>query len=940
MVNKALRILLWMYGIYIALCLLVVMPAANLLAPQLVADALNRELRFEAIVINPFTLAVIVHDARLADSDGSDFVALERAEVNLSTTSLWQPGVVLDVAAVDSLFVHVKKRASGEFNIDDLLASDDTTSESQGELPAITIGDLNLHARRIQVSAHDRATPYTTHWDNLKLHVDDLTTVSTEGRPYELRLAGQHGGTLHWQGELSIPGAFSRGHIALHNISLRPMGRFAAPWVNFDVADGRLDVATDYDVSWDSAVSYQLDNGSAALRQLSLQPKAGQELADTGVALKALRISDIAVDGDRQQVVAEQLSVEALDLATVLLAENITLAQLLTPAVADDPAPTPQDEPETSAGTTPWQVSLNRFSVADSRLDWRSSFTNPQHLAIAPISAQVSNLHWPTGGSSPLQGQLRINDHAQLDINGEIDIASGNGEIDLALNALPVYWFGPNLEKNLNTTLDTGEIDTTTHITLADFAPLRVTSDGAISDFSVTVAEAENAITRWKSVAWQGLAVAVPEQEIALQRLVLDQFSGRLHIHKDGTINTQRAIAERLEERAQEAGEESTPAEPSAPWAFALQEIHIVDSQLDFMDESLPLPFRTIIGGLNGGITALDSQATEPAQVDIKGSVDGYAPVLLSGSAAPFGELPALDLALSLQGVDLTALTPYSGTYAGHAIERGLINLDLQYALADNRLKGDNRVVVDQLKLGERVDSDKAVDLPLGLAIALLTDANGVIDLAVPVKGDVDDPEFSLGSVIFGAFVNLITKAVTAPFNLLASLVSSEENLQRVNFAAGSSELDAAATQRLDLLAEALNKRPGLTLVARGSTHPQHDREQLQKAALDQQLLSAGLSAGDISEHTPAWEEAVRKRYQAQGEVEADLPIALQYQHLWQNLAVADETLSALAQERATSAKRYLVNTAGLGSDRAVIEWDKPGDDAAAGFSGVEMALD
>jgi predicted transcriptional regulator len=161
-----------------------------------------------------------------------------------------------------------------------------------------------------------------------------------------------------------------------------------------------------------------------------------------------------------------------------------------------------------------------------------------------------------------------------------------------------------------------------------------------------------------------------------------------------------------------------------------------------------------------------------------------------------------------------------------------------------------------------------------------------------------------------------------------------------VNFAAGSSELDAAATQRLDLLAEALNKRPGLTLVARGSTHPQHDREQLQKTALDQQLLSAGLSAGDISEHTPAWEEAVRKRYQAQGEAEADLPIALQYQHLWQNLAVADEALSALAQERATSAKRYLVNTAGLGSDRAVIEWDKPGDDAAAGFSGVEMALD
>ena len=151
----------------------------------------------------------------------------------------------------------------------------------------------------------------------------------------------------------------------------------------------------------------------------------------------------------------------------------------------------------------------------------------------------------------------------------------------------------------------------------------------------------------------------------------------------------------------------------------------------------------------------------------MQGTVDGYAPVSLKGTAAPLSEPPAIDLALNFTGVDLALLTPYSANYAGYAIDRGLLTLKLQYKLENSRLDGNNDVMVDQLKLGEKIDSEDAVDLPLELALALLTDSNGVISMEVPVSGNVDDPQFDVSSVIFDAFLNIIVKAVTAPFSLL-----------------------------------------------------------------------------------------------------------------------------------------------------------------------------
>ena len=461
--------------------------------------------------------------------------------------------------------------------------------------------------------------------------------------------------------------------------------------------------------------------------------------------------------------------------------------------------------------------------------------------------------------------------------------------------------------------------------------------DGASTHFSGIIEDNEEALTSWDAIRWQGLDLNFAQRSIALKTLNLNGYSGRLQIYKDGTINAQRV----LQAEVAEAVEEGTLEEENLrAWQFDIPSILITDSQLNFMDESLPIVFRTVIGELNGGISGLSSKAESETVIDLKGSVDGYAPVVLAGTAQPFADVTLLDLGLSFDGVDLVRLTPYSGTYAGYAIDRGILNLDLHYSLDGDHLKGDNSVVIQQLKLGEKIDSDEALDLPLELALALLTDMDGVINMDVPVSGDVNDPEFGLGSVIFSAVVNLITKAITAPFALLANLVGSEEDMQRVAFPSGSSELDAPAMAKLTQLTEAMVQRPELNLVLLGRLHPTADKERLQKSLLNEELQAAGLSPQEIGNKGALWGKAIQSRYKQLPAASADeVSMHEQYQQVVASMAVSNQQLQDLAEERAVSVKRYLVNELLFPAERSAIELVDV-DDEKNVFSGVELGVD
>jgi Domain of Unknown Function (DUF748) len=947
-VRKIIRVLVIGYAAYLAITLLLIMPVLNILPQWYVKQALDRELHTEIILFNPFTLTLEVHKAELPEHDGERFAGVGKAAVNLSLASLWQPGWVFDAVRVQGLYLHIRQLDADRYNFSDMLPTeeDEPPPQEPAGIPGITIHDFDFHAQQIVISNEAREKPASTHWENLAIRVKDLSTVLVEGKPYVIDAEGEGGGRLHWEGEVSIPLSKSSGSLALSNINLPVLWRFIEPWVNFELVDGRLDIAGNYQLNWKDAFDYQVTEGKLRIYDIDIAPKIAGTLADTGVKLADLTLAGINLDGPAQHVSLESVAVDGLDISGWSEDQQISLVDLFEVEVtADAAAPTQgnrettidsNDQEDTGAG---WTAAVETIRMQQSSLRWRSGFTDPALLEVTPIEAEISNVQWPLQGESELALDLSVNKAATLGIGGILALADGTGKIAYNLESLPLAWFNPNFPKALKAAITRGQLQVKGDVSLAGYAPGVIRMDGAVTDFSGGLQDTEESLTSWETVRWERLEVDLNQRNVVLDKLSLDNYSGRIHIRKDGSINAQNVWVEELDLQSEDVPQAS-PAEQQEPWTISVPTIQFTDSSIDFMDESLPIVFRTVIGDLNGDIVGISTAAGAETRVDLTGSVDGYAPVKLAGTAEPFSTPPAMDLGLSFDGVDLALLTPYSGTYAGYAIDRGVLNLKLHYSLRDGRLQGNNKVVINQMKLGEKVDSDKALDIPLKLGLALLTDMNGVIDIQIPVSGNVDDPQFSVGSVVLGAFVNLISKAVTAPFNLLAGLVGSEEDLQRINFASGSAELNETGKTKLDQLSEAMSQRPALELVISGRLQPQGDRERLQKNALQAQLLAQGLSREELDSKGPAWENAIHKRYRELETAAADeITVREQYLQLAHAIEIPDSALEDLAEARAVAVKTYLVNEAQLDANRAVIDQAHL-DDKANLFSGVELGVD
>jgi hypothetical protein len=294
--------------------------------------------------------------------------------------------------------------------------------------------------------------------------------------------------------------------------------------------------------------------------------------------------------------------------------------------------------------------------------------------------------------------------------------------------------------------------------------------------------------------------------------------------------------------KAKAVAQENTPVATNAP-ALALPakisvgSIVISNAHLQFTDRSLQPNVNASIEQLNGTISGLSSEGKQPAELNLAGKVGETAPVEITGKVNPFDQKQPAEFKISFKDVDLHPVGPYTGKFLGYRLNKGKLSMELNYHLADNKLKSENLIVLDQLMLGEKVESAEATKLPVRLAIAVMKDRNGRIELNVPIDGSLDDPQFHLGKVISRAVINIFTKIVTSPFAALGAVFGGKgEEISFQEFDAGSSELLPASAQKLDALVKGLYERPGLQVEIEGSIDPRTDLDALRKLKLQREF--------------------------------------------------------------------------------------------------------
>lgn len=594
--------------------------------------------------------------------------------------------------------------------------------------------------------------------------------------------------------------------------------------------------------------SFSLQNGAADLAQ------------------KRLSAVSLSVDGGTVQL--ERRSDGTLniaDLAGQLRPPESNRVQ--KPAPAGDPhaadpagaaeALSSKPDNEAAAKAADFQFQVERASVSGIQAAvWdRTVLSDRPILRVESFSAAASQID----GHSPMPIELdaSLREGGRIKASGTFDPGPLSLAAEITVTGLALATARPYVTPAAAVDIASGTVSTagTVHHAGKDAEARTVYQGGfTVENLNITDVDGKESLVGWRSLVSEHVKLLLQPNGLDVKDIRIQGLIGKTVVEKDGSFNLSNVIKTDDAPESSQAAAPRTDARDPAYFSYRIGRVLVDDGRIDFADHSLRIPFAAKIQDLKGNVVGLASAKENRSRLMLKGRVDEYGTARVEGEVNTSDPRRYTDIELAFRNIEMTTLTPYSGKFAGRRIDSGKLSVDLGYEIEDSRLKGDNRIIVEHLELGEKIESSDAVNLPLDLAVALLKDSKGVIDLGLPVSGDLNSPQFSFGALIGKAFLNLLTKIVTSPFRILGALIpgGGGENIDRIGFEPGHTGVPPPEQEKLHHLAEALAKRPQLKLVVQGRFHPQKDADALARHALRNAVaVRLGQSPSPIGDAVP-----------------------------------------------------------------------------------------
>ena len=832
----------------------------------------------------------------------------------------------------------------------------------------LALRELRVDGGRVDWSDASTQPAAKLSLEDLKLAADGVAWPTREAIPFEggARLAGA---AWRWKGQATAQSV--NLSTQLDDLPLAAAAPYLAGVLKPRVT-GALSVQAE--VAW--------KDGSAPVLRLPLARVRDLVLADGAVqplAWRSLTVDKLELDLGAQRASAASVVLDRPRMQAERSAQGRwMLEDWLVQA-------TPATEDTTSAPA--WQLTLGEARIDGGQLGFVDlAAPEPVRLELSAIELQLRTLA-PLAASQaamPLRLALQMRqagsrgDGAQggsLSYTGSITLP-GTGTATpmrtqgrVQADHLPVHALEPYLRGALNLDLlraDTS-FDGTVQVALPPAGPdLSLEGQLSVEDLRARTLSPGEDLLDWKALNLRGLNVQLQGgqlRRLVVNETVLSDFFVRVIVGANGRINLQdllrpdgAAPGAATAQAPASAAAGQAPAATATPTATATAAapapsasatvttaaaatgpapeirfgpISLVNGRVFYSDRFIQPNYSANLSALAGGLGAFTNRADAAgapvmADLSLRGRVEGTASLEVEGKLNPLAQPLALDLKGKVRELELAPLSPYSGKYAGYGIERGKLSLDVAYRITpEGQLTASNQVVLNQLMFGERVEGSLA-NLPVKLAVALLADRNGVIDINLPISGSINDPQFRLGPIIIQVIFNLIGKAITAPFALLASAFGGGPELSEVDFAAGRAELDATARERLDKVAKALVDRTGLRLTVVGRSNPEAEQAAWRRARLDDTVQSekrrqAGRSGGTPSaaevtvspaEYPALLQEVYRRADIAKPRTPAgavrDLPQADLEALLMAAVPVGQDALRDLAVARSVAVRDYL----------------------------------
>ena len=804
--------------------------------------------------------------------------------------------------------------------------------------------DAQLQLQNIGVQAQDLAWPWVadTQW-RMSAQLQAPT--------------GEAQGRLYTWGS----GRLTRGKTAvvLEHMDIQAVQAYVKPWLNVPLS-GRASLSAG--MAWKEG---RLHAQVPALRLESVTLGRGMQPA---VQWSDLHIQDAHLDTAMRQVHLGQISLHKPQLRLARDARGRWMyASWLAPSWSvRTAAQRGKGRASDVPAQAPWQLSLQTAVLDGGLLEFTDAAVGEQPLAI-----QLSALRLNLQEVDVLQGAAQVQLSAQLAERGRRGVWGATGMLAyqgrvqahpwqaqgrVQIQGLPLQAFEPYIAPHLNVRLVRALASWHGNVLYAqhrDGPQLQLQGAGRIADVIVQSmvedAQAQQAVQgplagtslaaedllRWKQLRLDGVRVEVqPAQppRIQVQRTDLQDFYARVVVLPQGQLNLQNLIKKNA--AADEVGAapplvavqpvataHATSGMPRTSPYIEMGPIALQRGVIKFSDYFIEPNYTADLTALNGHLAAFSSAPAAPgeapamAALTLDGVAQGTAQLSITGEVNPLAQPLAMDIHAKMEGLDLSPLTPYAIKYAGHGIEKGKLSMDVRYQVQpDGQLSATNQLVLNQLTFGDPVAGAPA-SLPVRLAVALLADSQGIIDLDLPISGSLNDPQFRLAPVVFKIIGNIIRKAVTAPFSLLTGAFAAEDDQQALVFAPGRATLEASVQENLQKLAQAMQRKPQLKLTLTGQADPQAEAQAWKRAQLEA-VVQGPPSPDGADPRTPRQKAAALKRlYRTTVQdkprnmlgMSKDLPPEEMETLILRDMVIPPNAWTELAQLRAQAVRDYLL---------------------------------
>jgi uncharacterized protein involved in outer membrane biogenesis len=953
---RAVGTLFVVFGLYSVLGFLILPGVGLHIANQQLATYSTVPARLERIEFNPYSLELTLWGLNIG-APGSEQVGFEKLYANLQIDSLWTRALHLQAVELVKPKTELLFGKDGTLNLSQLFKLPPSEPATQDEAPSapfpLRIDEIKLADGYVHFQDLRPSEPIEFLYDKLNLELKNLSTLPEDNADMTLVAAGPEGGQIDWVGRISLVPITSEGTLKVTDGKMKvwwPYVRDALPLV---LKDGVLNFSTAYSLNLSKETELKLTNTALSIAPFAIDAADGRPLA----RLQRLDVTESSIDLAKQLVTVGKIRSTKLETWAALEADGqldwqkLFASQPAKPATkpatkpaVDDKAPQAPADAQTPAtkpaASKPWQVLLKDVQLRDYQIHLADrSQKEPVALDVGPLNLDLQNFDSLNKSPFALKLDTGVGKQGKLTAAGDVNLNPVSAKLQVTTKDIDLRIAQAYISPFIQLELRSGMLGSDLAVNLKNTEPLafNVSGKAQVDQLHTLDTQKKRDFLKWQKLTLEGLNYEHGDS-LNIAKVNLEQPYARFMINNDRTTNIDDLLIPQPADKTP-ATKNSASASNSKPLGIRIGEVNINDGSANFADFSLTPNFATAIQQLNGRIGTLDNRQSTPATVNVNGKVDRYAPVTIKGSLNPFDPMSALDIATSFKRVELTTLTPYSGKFAGYRIRKGRLNLDLHYLITKGQLKAENKVVVEQLELGEKVESPDAVDLPLRLAVALLKDVDGKISIELPVSGDLNNPQFSVMPIVWQTLRNLVVRAAAAPFKFIGGLVSGggSEDIGSVKFAPGATDLSPDAQKALDKLSAALKERPTLRLEIEGTSAANSDGPFLAQQRLEREYqytyykilqrrgdkVPARAALVDVpeSEKAPMLEGIYRARLKKQplaqwadlGKEERANKLRAEIIQFWSGNELL---LRELGQNRASSIKDYLVDKGKLEDQR------------------------